>query len=252
MQETKTIQSIDRAIDILKCFCDSNPLGITDLSRITGLHKSTVSNIVLTLEVNGFLRQNGSNRKYELGTELCRLAANVNTDIRTLAYPYLCAIRDACGETVSLGVCQGNQAVYLDSVQSLHSICSSTIPGTSYPIYAAAFGRAVMAFLPKCEQDLLLEKVKFIPYTDSTVRDMDTLLTMLQQIRVQGYAINLEETEVGHICIAAPVLNSLNYPVVSICVSGPTMRIAGDRIQQIIDVLLEKTRELSRFLGYRN
>lgn len=251
MDERKTIQSIDRAVEILRCFCESNVLGIAELSRVTRMHKSTVSNIVLTLEANGLLVQNESTRKYELGAELCHLAASVNTDIRSRANPYLYSIRDLCGETVSLGVCQGMQAVYLDSVQSLHPICSSTIPGTGYPIFAAAFGRTIMAFLPVHECEQLLKKVEFRQYTDSTLCSMGDLRAALDQIRAQGYAINQEETEVGHTCIAAPVLNSANYPVASICVSGPSMRINGVRTQYIIDILLAKTRELSCSLGCR-
>ena len=229
MEKAKTIQSIDRAVDILKCFYKANLLGITDLSRMTGMHKSTVSNIVLTLEANGFLQQNGTSRKYELGTELSRLAANVSADIRTVAKPYLCAIRDACRETVSLGVCQGMQAMYIDSEKGFHSICSITIPGTSYATHSAAFGS----------------------YTKNTICDMDELREILAQARIKGYTVNMEETEVGHVCIAAPVLDSMRYPVASICVSGPDTRINGERIEEIAEVLKDQTRELSWALGCR-
>ena len=249
MEKAKTIQSIDRAVDILKCFYKANLLGITDLSRMTGMHKSTVSNIVLTLEANGFLQQNGTSRKYELGMELSRLAANVSADIRTVAKPYLCAIRDACRETVSLGVCQGMQAMYIDSEKGFHSICSITIPGTSYATHSAAFGRIILAYMPEQEREQLLEQVEFVSYTKNTICDMDELREILAQARIKGYTVNMEETEVGHVCIAAPVLDSMRYPVASICVSGPATRINGERIEEIAEVLKDQTRELSWALG---
>ena len=68
------IQSVDRALSVL---CQFNSqvryLGITDLSRLLDLPKSTVHGLVKTLETRGFLTQNPENGKYQLGVKLYEL-----------------------------------------------------------------------------------------------------------------------------------------------------------------------------------
>ena len=69
------IQSIERAAAVMRSFTEAQPeLGVTELSHHVGLHKSTVSRILTTLQKEGFVSQNPATGKYRLGVGLISLA----------------------------------------------------------------------------------------------------------------------------------------------------------------------------------
>ena len=88
-KETKPIRSIERAFAILNCFEKKESLGVTEISNLTNLHKSTTFNIMQTLVNIGALEQCDKTNKYKLGLELFRLGTLVDSDVRTIAQPYL-------------------------------------------------------------------------------------------------------------------------------------------------------------------
>ncbi|MBC8254329.1 MAG: helix-turn-helix domain-containing protein, partial [Ardenticatenia bacterium] len=73
---TATVQSVERAIRILKSFNLEKPeRRVNELGRELGLHKSTVSRLMATLESQGLLVRNLETDRYRLGIDLIGLAA---------------------------------------------------------------------------------------------------------------------------------------------------------------------------------
>ena len=98
------IQSIVRAVAILKCFSGGKERGLTEVSKMVGLHKSTTSGLVNTLKAVRFLEQNPRTSKYRLGLELFTLAVNARRNLAMVCDPHLDKLRDMTGETVNLAV----------------------------------------------------------------------------------------------------------------------------------------------------
>ena len=82
------IQSICRAAAVLRCFDGQTELGLSEISRMVGLHKSTAAGIVNTLKAEQFLEQNEHTGKLRLGIELFRLSAGVHLELQDLCRPY--------------------------------------------------------------------------------------------------------------------------------------------------------------------
>jgi DNA-binding IclR family transcriptional regulator len=77
-QFSSTVQSVERAIAILKSFSLEKPeRGVNELSRELGLHKSTISRLMITLERGGLLSRNPETERYRLGVDLIGMAAQV-------------------------------------------------------------------------------------------------------------------------------------------------------------------------------
>jgi IclR family transcriptional regulator, acetate operon repressor len=71
----KTVQSFDRAVAILDAFTAERPeLGVSEIARITGLSRSTVHRLLVTLRRHEFVQQLPNGRNYALGPHLLRLA----------------------------------------------------------------------------------------------------------------------------------------------------------------------------------
>lgn len=246
----KTIQSVDRAIKIIRCFDTFEELGITEISKLLNLHKSTTFGIVSTLSANGILEKNENTGKYKLGLELYRLGTKVNLSLRGITLPYLERLVEMYEETANLVVLQDLSVVYLEKVESSHSMRISTSVGGRKPLYCTAVGKAILAFLPPDELERKLDKMKLVKFTDNTITSKEDLKKALNEIRKRGYAEDNEEMEIGLHCIAAPILNQYSYPIGAISVSGPISRMNGEVDINISRTLVEFTMEISKKLGY--
>ena len=93
------VQSIDRAVAILRCFDARRPaLGISDIARRTGLSTTTTHRLLAAMQANRLVRQT-SDRRYGLGPLLVQLARSgaLPTTVRDAALPVMTELRDEIG-----------------------------------------------------------------------------------------------------------------------------------------------------------
>lgn len=251
MKSTKSIQSVDRAIQILKCFESAEELGITEISKIMQLHKSTTFGLVSTLEANKLLEKNEDTGKYRLGIELFRIGTKVNSNLRRIAVPYLEKLVKMFQETVNLVVIDDLSVVYLEKVESTHSMRISTVVGGKLPLYCTAVGKSILANLDEEELEYKIKKMEFIKFTNKTVCERELLLKSLNHVKKNGYAEELEELEIGLSCVGAPIYNHLGVAFAAISVSGPTSRMNDNFRKEISVSLIEFAQEISKKIGYQ-
>jgi len=244
------IQSVARAIQILECFNQYKELGVSEISKMMELHKSTTFGLISTLENYNFLEQNKDTGKYKLGNEIFRLGTKVNTDLLCIASPYLNDLVIRCQETVNLVAHDDCTVLYLKKVESPHSMRICTKDGEKLPIYCTAVGKAILAYLEDDEINDIMSRIKFVKFTDKTITDMDAFLQQLKKVRQRGYAEDFEELEIGLVCVAAPIFDHLNKPIAGISVSGPATRMTDKLRLEIAEILHKYTLEISRKLGY--
>lgn len=244
------IQSVTRAIQIIRCFESNEELGVTEISKMVGLHKSTTFGLISTLEINKLLEKNDFTGRYRLGLELFRLGTKVNSTLRHIAIPYLEQLVKMYQETVNLVVMDDLSVVYLEKVESTRSMRISTMVGGRLPLYCTAVGKAIMSGLPVEELDSLLSRMEFVKYTEKTICDKKSMLESLEKARLSGYSEESEELEIGLSCVAAPIYNHFNNPFAAISLSGPTFRMNEGFRQEISGTLKQFTQEISRKLGY--
>lgn len=239
------IQSVKRAVDILRCFENHELLGIGQIAEMTGLNKSTAFGIVSTLTAEGLLEQDSATSRYRLGLELFRLGNLVNTGTRRLVTPELEKLSQTLEETVNYVRPEGCDVVYLIKKESSHSMRICTKIGQRLPMYCTAVGKAILACLPKEEQNQVIGCFQFIPYTKNTVPDAEVLRLQLHEALRNGYAVEREEFEYGLVCVAVPVVDSRGYPVAAISCSGPKARMTEEKILQCRDALASCARHLA-------
>jgi DNA-binding IclR family transcriptional regulator len=252
-QRTTTgIQSIERAVTILRSFTESEPeLGVTELGRRLGLHKSTVSRILATLKREGLVGQNAETGRYRLGLGLISLAgvALGRLDVRAVAQPHLSELAVDTGETVNVSVRDGRECVYIERARSPKPIRYVGWIGRRIPLHCTAAGQVLLAYLPSDEQAAVLAEPLPV-YTGRTVVDLEALRTVLARVRQQGYAVVHEEFEEGFSGIAAPIFDHAGQVVASLSVSGPTYRLEPGVIEGFLGPLRETARCISIEMGF--
>ena len=248
---SSSIQSVQRAAAILWCFTNTDSeLGVTTLSEELGLHKSTVSRLLSTLQQEMLVEQNPETGKYRLGLGLVTLAGIVldRIDLRDVAYPFLATLAEITQETVNVVVLNGGMCVNVGGADSPRPIQYVGRIGRRTPAHCTSAGKILLAYLPLKTRNRILSEL--LPsFTEHTITDREILRYDLVQIQSQGYAITHEEYEEGMSALATPVYNHASQVVAAVTVSGPTFRLEAGKIEQFIGPVQDIARNISIQLG---
>jgi DNA-binding IclR family transcriptional regulator len=184
---------VDHAVLLLKLLAESaEPLGVNELSRRLGVHKSTASRLLRTLERHHLVRRDANDGKISLGPGVVALAGPMLGEMDAIAVgrPIVEALAQQTGETVSLGIWNGREAVIAEQVLGTRNVVSYT-RGRAVPAHSTAVGKTFLAFLPDAAVRPVLEGP--LPrLTEFTIVDRAALEAEISQIRRQGYALNCE------------------------------------------------------------
>ncbi len=251
----RKIASVQKAIDIINLFNEGRKeLGNSEIAKLIDVPTGTASGLIYTLKINHYLDQNPANRKYRLGLKLIDRAAVLlnQIDLRKIASPYLEEIGKWCGESVNLALRNEGEVVYIERLNSQHSLGIRSEIGKRAPIHSTALGKAIVAYLPQNEISNFLENHNFFPVTQYTITNSRMFETELEEVRARGYSVDEQENEIGGRCVAAPIFNQDGYPVAAISVSVPIQRLPIDQVTVFGVKLKEASSGISKKNGFRN
>ena len=229
----RTIQAVDRAVDLLKLVAGSrHPLTVGELAATTGLNRSTAWRLLATLDRHGLVERDPVTQRYSLGYAIVQMSAAGNYDaLVRRARPVLERLADDTGETANLAVAKRFHLVYVDQVEA-SKIMSPSWLGRSVPLHATSSGKAFLAWLPREEREALTP-ARLKRYTDTTITTRRMLEQELDAVRRDGYSLcvgELEETLYG---ASSAVLIEHERPVAIVSVWGLQHRVDRERLPKI-------------------
>ena len=250
MDEKYLVKSLLKAIDVLECFSDLHPeLGVSEIAKMLELQKSTVFNILNTLEHRGYVDQSPQTGKYHLGLRVLHMSYIVNhhMGLREMFLPYLAQIAQATDEICYFGILDQREVLYIDSAYPHHATQTRNILGERAPLYCTGLGKAMLAHMPEPEAAAVLAG-PFNSFTNYTLTDPAALRGQIARIREQGYAVDDMEHELGIRCVAAPVFRADGSVFAAVSVSGPSMRFDQAILQRDADIIRQIIQPLQRCL----
>lgn len=246
------IRSVERAVKILLAFTFEEPvLSLAQLARKVGLNRTTTFRMARSLCAYGLLEQTRDGN-YCLGLKIFELGNIVakQIDLRQIALPYLKELSERFEETAHLGILERNKVLYIEKVESPVHAVRCTDVGKVVDPYCTALGKCLLAGL-KNEEIRALLPPKLAQRTPHTIDSIEKLLEEIERVRIQGYALDNEELEIGLKCVAAPLYDYQGKVAGAVSLSGPAHRFTPRRIEEMIAYLREISREISYRLGYR-
>jgi len=247
-----THRSLERGLTVLEIVAGQGELiSLADISRRSGLHRSTAHHLLQTLVGLGYLRQDADTRAYEPDSKLFQITARLWTpeQLGAIAQSAIAELARLSGERASL-------AAYRDGVVTIVAKWDEHGPvhvaqdqSAARPLHASAVGKAIAAFLPPAELNGLLARLHYERYTSHTIVSRPALEQEFHRIRAAGCANDDEEHQEGVRCLAVPVRVRTGAVIASLCAHGPKNRMTRERLSELREPLLALATEVSERLG---
>jgi DNA-binding IclR family transcriptional regulator len=243
----RPVGSVARALEVLDALAE-NPdgLGVNELGRRIGVNASTASRLLATLEAGGLVEREPGG-PYRLGLRLVALADGVlaRLDVRDRAQPHLHAIVAATGETATLSVPGGRDAVTVDFVPGASSVVSLARLGRPSVRHATAVGKVMLAFGPPAGEP----DDELVAFTERTIVDPAVLAADVEEVRSRGWAEAVGEREPDLNALAVPVFGRGGALVAILGLQGPAARLDVARRRAVLPALRDAASSLSRAVG---
>ena len=253
LQKPPRIQALARAsaiIDVIAAGGDEG-VGLSEISRATALNKTTAFNLLASLVTLRFLEQDQHSRRYRLGLRNLELGQIVQNrlHISHLARPILADLCNKTHETVNLGLPDLLDLFVVDSYQGSRLLHASAYGGWRSMYHCTALGKAFMARWDEPMRRTVYRLRGLPRRTPNTVTDIDSLEAQLASFRAQGYALDIEENEVGVNGIARAIVDGLGEVAAAVSVAGHSNRLTEDVMEQIAPDVIAAADKISAAIG---
>ncbi|OES45129.1 IclR family transcriptional regulator [Domibacillus iocasae] len=244
-------KTVLKSMEIIKLFFKEEKLTLLQMIEKTGLPKTSAYRMAESLLELGFLEkdQEGAYRLGLIFLALGNLVAD-RLDIRSVALPYMKRLRKETGEAVNLVIRDGDEAVYIEKVDTQERVRVYTQIGRRAPLYGGACPRILLSFMEQDEQEQLIESFQMIRYAKGTPENKEELRQLIQKTRKNGWSISHSELEDHSSALAAPIFNHKGDVIAGISLVGPEVRFRDEaRAKEMIEKLIEASRQISVELG---
>ncbi len=251
MEETPgwKINSVAKAIRILLCFTPERPeWSLTQLAQKLEIPKSSLLNMLRTLEMYEFFVRSPVTGAYRLGVGMLELGYNARSSLPIVQYaiPFLEELQQKTEKNVYFTIPRHGRVLYLESLfpgrRNIHySLCGKTLP-----MHCTGCGKAMMSHLPQEAIDCIVRTVGLEGFTQDTITDYRLLMEEFRKTRERGYAIDRGEESHGVKCVAAPIIAGEKV-LGAVSVSGSVLTMPdgilpeyAERIMVVTSALAEK------------
>lgn len=249
--EARGSSVIVTVINVLRCFTVEQPLqGVTEIAVQVGLHKSSVSRILATLEKEQIVERDEPSRKFRLGLGLLSVAGPLlaDLDVRRLGLPALRDLTERTGESSALLVWNAGEAVTVEQVVSPHQI-KHTIPlGTRFGDAESASVQIFLAGMPP-EHVRGLLRAGHPTLRHCNAATIEQYLRQLPSATNRGYTVNHGRTLPDEVGIAAAIHDHRGDLVAAVLLAAPAYRVDADMVADLGAATLEAAAEISRRMG---
>ncbi len=248
------LQSVNRAIAVLKILARTGSAGVTEVAEEMGVHKSTISRLLRALEAQG-MAQSSARGQYQLGLGILHLANAIpmRLDLTREARPVLEALATKFGETVNLAIMNSDHVVNIDEAFGPSTLAATqNWMGRLTPIHATSSGKVFLASLSAAQRGRILEDLGMPAVTKRTITSRRALEAQLLAVASRGYATVQGELEDGLNGIAVPIRSHEGVVIGALSVAGPSFRFDPEQVPGLVEELKAASQKISENMGSRS
>jgi DNA-binding IclR family transcriptional regulator len=248
--QENTVQSVDRAIQLLNFIADSHdPVLIHELVEQTKMNRTTVWRLLTTLESHDFIERDPLTKGYQLGYGASRLAWGERKydSLARRVRPRLEQLMEETNETVFLSVPKHFGILTVDQIDPPHSVRVVNYVNAILPLHCTSNGKIWLSSLLKEELHSFLQQ-SLEKHTSFTMTDPDQLQKDLELIRNRGFGTSFRELDESENGLSVPIFDNRRQIIAFISVSGPIFRFTQEKILELGPRLIEMASDISQDL----
>lgn len=253
--KTENVAAVLKVFAVLEALAENQEAALAEIAQRALTSKSTTHRLLQTMVDLGYVTQNTETEKYELALKFFSLTAQTlrgQTDLLRIADKAMGEVSRGTGESINLGVMdtRENLVVYIHQLDSTFGLSMNSTLGKRNPLHSTSLGKALLAFRDEDEIKSRISNMEFTVSAPNTITDKNELLDQLTRVREQGYAEEIEESEAGVRCMAAPILNHVGRSVAAVSISFPLFRFDEAKKAEYVRLLKSATGKASAAMGY--
>lgn len=239
-----------KGLNIIRSFePNSMSMTLTEVAKKNDLSRASARRFLLTMLKLGYVETDGN--RFSLTAKVLELGYSYlsTLDVGGTVSTQLELVTQQLGESSSAAVLEGENIVYIARIPVRPLMAFNLQIGARLPAYATSMGRVLLSGLPEEELDHLLTQSNLIQLTPNTLTSPSELKAEIAKVRVQGYAINDQELELGLRSVAVPVFNRNGKLRLTLNVSCHSSKTTVDRmISEFVPVLKDTAQRISMSL----
>jgi len=234
------INSVEKCFRVLKCFTNAKPeWTLTQLSQKLKLPKSSLLNMLKTLELDELVVKSQVNGTYCLGVEFLEIAYNARSSVPIIQYaiPFLDELHEKTGKAIYLTIPKNGMTLYIESIFNNRRNLNYSITGKTLPMHCTGCGKAMLSHMSREDIDIIVSHVGLERFTPATITDYDALMAELRATWERGYAIDRGEESHGVKCVAVPIIWN-NAVLGAVSISGSILNMTDDIFPEYAEMLM--------------
>lgn len=245
----KPRSGLNSGLDVLECVAARRqPLTLTEITAVVGMSKSSVHQVLATLERRGIVRRL-ADQSYCIGIkawEIGCVAAPIDM-VRTAA-PHMAQLVREVRDGVSLGVLDGAEMVCVHLVESPRVIRVHSNVGDRTPAHCVSSGLAILSTMDDDAVTRLLPNT--LPRaTDETLVERAALLKELGRVRARGYSISRGAWRLDVAGVSVPVRGRDQQVVAALCIAAPRFHANKEWVARVVPALRSAAANIERDFG---
>lgn len=247
-----TVSALERGIAVLRCFTETRrALTATELARLTGVPRPTVTRLASTLVAMGLMRVDADSDAYMLGPGVLSLARIflAGLDVHAVARPMMAALAEEVGGSVYLAVPDGLEMVLIAACRPRSTMLVPRLDvGSRAPLATSALGRAYLWALPPEQRASVFESLRLARGVDWDAAQHGLQRALKDADRL-GYTMSAGEFH--------REINSVSFPLIGPSGEAMALNCGGAAFlfteqklrEEIAPRLLVMAKELAREIG---
>lgn len=247
----KQVSGVARAITILEALSNVESINLENLSKQTNIPKATLLRFLQSLHQLGYVNRDTADM-YSLTLKMFAVGSKAlrHTDLINTARPFAKELCAYFGETVHMGILDGDSATYVIKEESSYTLRMYSRIGKMIPLYCTAIGKIFLSDMKERDLNEYFETHNLKPFTKNSINTKEGLLEELKKVKERGWSIDNEEHEENVICIASPVFDHTRRVIAALSVSWPIFRFEKEKMDEYISKIKEVTSSVSNIMGY--
>jgi len=252
--QSDTVKALDRGIGLLNVLGGEGSLSLSELAQRVDIPSSTTHRLLATLQKHGLVEFDEGFQTWSIGIEAFRIGSSylAKTNLVDAARTILRSLMEQSGETANLAICKSGDVIFISHMETPNPIRAFFQAGTRSHMHASGIGKALLAEMSEDEIGKIIKQKGLPKFTSNTIISSTRLRENLEKARIRGWAYDDEERYVGMRCIAAGVCNEHGEVIAGISISGPTVRVSKQLIEEFGPMVKDAANELTRAIGGRD